>query len=94
MSVRTRGLDIKAGASKLKADKAARLEAELVIDRWNRRLATGRGVLWSPPRCSPGRHFAQMLVSVIRPGVRAGGKAIPTGQPNGRVLCLAHGGAL
>jgi hypothetical protein len=31
-----------------KADRAARLEAELVIDRWNRRLATGRDVLWSP----------------------------------------------
>jgi hypothetical protein len=48
MGVRTRGVDIKAGAAKLKADKAARLEAELVIDRWNRRLATGRGMLWSP----------------------------------------------
>jgi hypothetical protein len=35
MGVRTRGLDIKAGAAKLKADRAARLEAELVIDRWN-----------------------------------------------------------
>jgi hypothetical protein len=46
--VRTRGLDIKAGAAKLKADKAARLEAELVIDRWNRRMATGRDMLWSP----------------------------------------------
>jgi hypothetical protein len=48
MGVRTRGLDIKAGAAKLKADKAARLEAELVIDHWNRRLATGRDMLWSP----------------------------------------------
>jgi hypothetical protein len=48
MGVRTRGLDIKAGAAKLKADKAARLEAELVVDRWNRRLATGRDMLWSP----------------------------------------------
>jgi hypothetical protein len=37
MGVRTRGLNIKASAAKLKADKAARLEAELVIDRWNRR---------------------------------------------------------
>jgi hypothetical protein len=46
--VKTRGLDIKAGAAKLKADKAARLEAELVIDRWNRRLAPGRDMLWSP----------------------------------------------
>jgi hypothetical protein len=48
MGVRTRGLDIKAGAAKLKADRAARLEAELVIDRWNPRLATGRDMLWSP----------------------------------------------
>ena len=48
MGVKTRGLDIKAGTAKLKADKAARLEAELVIDRWNRRLAPGRDMLWSP----------------------------------------------
>jgi hypothetical protein len=48
MGVRTRGLDIKVGADKLKADRAARLEAELVVDRWNRRLATGRDMLWSP----------------------------------------------
>jgi hypothetical protein len=32
----------------LKADRAARLEAELVVDRWNLGLATGRDVLWSP----------------------------------------------
>jgi hypothetical protein len=44
MGVRTRGLDIKAGAAKLRA----RAEAELVVDRWNRRLATGRDMLWSP----------------------------------------------
>jgi hypothetical protein len=30
MGIRTRGLDIKAGAAKLKADRAARLEAELL----------------------------------------------------------------
>jgi hypothetical protein len=48
MGVRIRWLDIKAGAAKLKADRAARLEAELVVDRWNRRLATGRDMLWSP----------------------------------------------
>jgi hypothetical protein len=40
MGVGTRGLDINAGA--------ARLEAELVDDRWNRRLATSRNMLWSP----------------------------------------------
>jgi hypothetical protein len=32
MSVRTRGLDITACAAKLKADGAARPEAELVVD--------------------------------------------------------------
>ncbi len=31
MGVRTRGLNIKAGAAKLKADRAARIEAELVL---------------------------------------------------------------
>jgi hypothetical protein len=36
MGVRTRGLDIKAGAAKLKADRAARLEARLVIVRRQR----------------------------------------------------------
>jgi hypothetical protein len=41
-------VDIKAGAAKLKADRAARAEAELVIAHWNRRLATGRDMLWSP----------------------------------------------
>jgi hypothetical protein len=46
--IRTRGLDIKAGAAKLKADRAARAEAEAVVERWNRRLATGRDMLWSP----------------------------------------------
>jgi hypothetical protein len=35
-------------AAKLKADRAARAEAEAVVDRWNRRLATGRDMLWSP----------------------------------------------
>jgi hypothetical protein len=48
MGVRTRGVDIKAGAARLKAYRAARIEAELVVDRWNRRLATGRDMLWWP----------------------------------------------
>jgi hypothetical protein len=38
MGVRTRGLDIKAGAAKLKA----------VIQRWNDQLSRGRDMLWSP----------------------------------------------
>jgi hypothetical protein len=46
--VRTRGLDIKAGAAKLKADRAARAEAEAVIQRWNDQLSRGRDMLWSP----------------------------------------------
>jgi hypothetical protein len=46
--VRTRGLDIKAGAAKLKADRAARVEAEAVIQRWNDQLSPGREMLWSP----------------------------------------------
>jgi hypothetical protein len=48
MGVRTRGRDIKAGAAKFRADRAAHAEAEAVVDRWNRRLATGRDMLWSP----------------------------------------------
>jgi hypothetical protein len=48
MGVRTRGLDIKAGAAKLEADRAARAEAEAVIQRWNDQLSRGRDMLWSP----------------------------------------------
>ncbi len=58
MGVRTRGLDIKAGAAKLKADRAARLEAELVIDRWN--PAAGdrprHAVVAHHPRCADRRN--------------------------------------
>ena len=46
MGIRTRGPDIKAGAAKFRADRAAREEAEAVVDRWNRRLATGRDMPW------------------------------------------------
>jgi hypothetical protein len=35
MGVRTRGLDIKAGAKRSAEDGAARAEAEAVIQRWN-----------------------------------------------------------
>ena len=48
MGVRTRGPDIKASAAKFMADQVAHTEAEAVVDRWNRRLATGRNMLWSP----------------------------------------------
>ncbi len=48
MGVRTRGLDIKAGAKRAAEDSAARAEAEAVIQRWNEQLPLGRGTLWSP----------------------------------------------
>jgi hypothetical protein len=34
------------------ADMAARAEAEAVMQRWNDRLALGRGTLWSASRRS------------------------------------------
>jgi len=48
MGVRTRGLDMKAGFRRDAADKAARAEAEAVIQRWNDQLARGWDMLWSP----------------------------------------------
>jgi hypothetical protein len=47
MGIRTRGLDMKAGARRNAADRAARAEAEAVIRRWNDQLARGRDMLWS-----------------------------------------------
>jgi hypothetical protein len=34
--------------AKLKADRAARAEAEVVIQRWNDQLSRGRDMLWAP----------------------------------------------
>jgi hypothetical protein len=48
MGVRTRGLDMKAGFKRDATDKAARAEAEAVVQRWNDQLALGRDMLWSP----------------------------------------------
>jgi hypothetical protein len=48
MGVQTRGLGIKAGAAKLTADRAARVEAEAVILPWNDQLSQGRDMLWAP----------------------------------------------
>jgi hypothetical protein len=48
MGIRTRGLDIKAGAKRNAADKAVRAEAKAVVHRWNEQLASGRDMLWSP----------------------------------------------
>jgi hypothetical protein len=39
---------MKAGFRRDAADKAARAEAEAVIQRWNDQLALGRDMLWSP----------------------------------------------
>jgi hypothetical protein len=48
MGVRTRGLDMTAGFKRDAIDKAARAEAEAVIQRWNDQFALGRDMLWSP----------------------------------------------
>jgi hypothetical protein len=45
---RRAGTGIKAGVMRNAADKAARAEAEAVIQRWNGQLALGRDMLWSP----------------------------------------------
>jgi hypothetical protein len=48
MGVRTRGLDMQAGFKRDAAERAARGEAEAVIQRWNDHLVLSRDVLWSP----------------------------------------------
>jgi hypothetical protein len=48
MGVRTRGLDMQAGFRRDAADRAARAEAEAVVQRWNDQLALSRDMLWSP----------------------------------------------
>jgi hypothetical protein len=48
MGIRTRGLDIKLGVKQRAAHKAARAEAQAVIERWNEQLAASRDMLWSP----------------------------------------------
>jgi hypothetical protein len=39
---------MKVGFKRGAADKAARAEAEAVVQRWNHQLALGRDLLWSP----------------------------------------------
>ena len=46
MGIRTRGLDFAINAKRQEADRAARVEAMGVVDRWNERLAAGREMLW------------------------------------------------
>jgi hypothetical protein len=80
-----RGLDIKAGAAKLKADRAARVEAEAVILRWNDLLSRGRDMLWSPTirgRADRRNALARRLLSGLRdePGYRS---AHPRPSPAG-----------
>ena len=48
MGVRTRGHDLAAYLRDHAADQAARDDAARVIERWNRALATGRDMWWSP----------------------------------------------
>ena len=48
MGVRTRGYDLAAYLRNHAADQAAQDDAARVIDRWNRDLADGREMWWSP----------------------------------------------
>jgi hypothetical protein len=48
MGVRTRGHDLAAYLQNHAADQAARDDAMRVIERWNRDLAAGRDMWWSP----------------------------------------------
>src|ERR1700674_5398217 len=78
MGVRTRGHDLAAYLRDHAADQAARDDAARVIERWNRALATGRDIWWSPTiRAAlvagtpwlevycPGRQTIRALVIVI-----------------------------
>jgi hypothetical protein len=73
MGVRTRGLDIKAGAAKLKADRAARLEAELVVDRWTGHRPRPAVVADHQGRADRGNPLARRLLPRLQdePGVRS-----------------------
>jgi hypothetical protein len=48
MGVRTRSLDMIAAMRREAADKAARDEAARVVERWNKAIAAGRDMWWSP----------------------------------------------
>src|ERR1700674_2728736 len=48
MGVRTRGYDLAAYLRSHAADQAARDDAMRVIERWNRAIASGRDIWWSP----------------------------------------------
>jgi hypothetical protein len=73
MGIHTRGLDIKADAARLAADKAARAEAKAVVDRWNEQLAVGRDMMWSPTIRTPrGYALAQSVLLGLRDESRSG----------------------
>jgi hypothetical protein len=48
MGVRTRGLDVNASVNRGAEEKATRVNAKAVVDHWNKQLAAGRDMLWSP----------------------------------------------
>jgi hypothetical protein len=48
MGVRTRSLDMIAAMRREAADRAARDEAARVVERWNKAIAAGRDMWWSP----------------------------------------------
>jgi hypothetical protein len=48
MGVRTRSLDVIAAMRREAADRAKREEAARVVERWNKAIAAGRDMWWSP----------------------------------------------
>jgi hypothetical protein len=48
MGVRTRTLDMQAAMRREAADRARREEAVRVVKRWNKAIAAGRDMWWSP----------------------------------------------
>jgi hypothetical protein len=48
MGVRTRNLDIIAAMRRDAADRSKREDAARVVERWNKAIATGRDMWWSP----------------------------------------------
>jgi hypothetical protein len=62
--VKDRGLPLaNSGAARLKADRAAREEAEVVVDRWNRRMALRHAVVAENPG-GAARRSASAIFSV------------------------------
>jgi hypothetical protein len=51
MGVRTGSLDMIAAMRREAADRAKREEAARVVERWNKAIAAGRDMWWSPTGC-------------------------------------------